>query len=132
MAETPPLPKLLADLAEAQGMGAALTLAREAGGTVIYVPKSLTRTIERRFGRAIAQWLVEQYGPSMVEIPLGPNAREWQRAAALRAAIVDQRGSANELAKRFGIASRTVKRHRAKARDDDADLPLLAMLKGDN
>ena len=129
MADTPPLPRLLADLAEAQGIGAALTLAREAGGTVIYVPKRLTRTIERRFGRAIGHWLVEQYGPAMVEIPLGPNAREWQRAAAIRAAIVDQRGSANDMARLFGVTTRTVKRHRAKARDDDADLPLLAGLK---
>lgn len=122
----PPLPPLLATIAEALGTGAALSLAREAGGSILPVPKRPTARFVARFGEALAAWLCEHHGPGHLEVPLGPTGARAERAAALRNAIAQKQGSASTLARRFGIASRTVKRHRAQARDGDADLPLFA------
>lgn len=124
--QAPPLPQLLADVAAALGGGAALSLAREAGGSILAVPKRPTSRFVARFGEPLAAWLCENHGPGHLEVPLGPTGARAERAAALRNAIVEKQGSASGLARRFGIASRTVKRHRAQARDGDADLPLFA------
>ncbi|WPZ33207.1 hypothetical protein T8K17_01880 [Thalassobaculum sp. OXR-137] len=126
-----PLPQLLAELAEAHGLGAALSLAREAGGTIVFLPEKPTPLLTRRFGDQVATWLVSTYGTGPVAIPLGPYARDRVRAEKLRQAIINGEGSASDLARRFGIAARTVKRHRAKAREQDDDLPLLAGLSQD-
>ncbi len=125
----PPLPKLLADVAEALSTGEALRLARDAGGAILVVPKHPTDRFVERFGEPLAVWLCENHGPGHVDVPLGPFGHRATRAASLRAAIVQREGSASDMARRFGIAARTVKRHRAQARDGDADLPLLAPLK---
>lgn len=126
MTDAPPLPQLLADVAAALGGGAALSLAREAGGSILPVPKRPTARFVARFGEALAAWLCEHHGPGHLEVPLGPTGARAERAAALRTAIVQREGSASNLARRFGIASRTVKRHRAAAREGEADLPLFA------
>lgn len=126
-----PLPKLLADVAEAHGLGAALTLARDAGGTILFIPEKPTPLLIGRVGVEVATWLVETYGTGPVEIPLGPYARDRVRAEKLRQAITNGEGTSSELARRFGIAARTVKRHRAKVREQDDDLPLLSRLSQD-
>lgn len=130
MSDQPPLPKLLADLAEALGTGAALDLARNLGGVILSVPAKPTARFRQRVGDQVAAWLCENYGPGHVDVPIGPSGDRFKRAAQMHEAIVQREGSASELARRFGVAARTVKRHRAQAREDGSDLPLLAPLKG--
>lgn len=129
MTEQIPLPELLAELAEVHGLGAALSLAREAGGSVISIPKTVTPRLKGRFGEPVATWLVESYPAEQVTVPLGPYAADRVRAEQLRRAIIEGDGSASAIARRFGIHARTVKRHRAHVRTGDADLPLMALLK---
>jgi len=124
-----PFPKLLADVAEALGTGAALRLARDYGGGILTVPKRSTPAFVAKVGPELAAWLCENHGPGHIDVPLGPTGDRAARAAALRTAIERNEGSASVLARRFGIVSRTVKRHRAQARDGDADLPLFTSRK---
>jgi hypothetical protein len=125
------LPKLLAEIAEAIGTGAALRLAQDHGGRILAVPKQPTAAFVDKVGEATAAWLCENHGPGYVDVPLGPTGDRADRAARLRQAIEQREGSASELARRFGVAARTVKRHRAHARDGDGDLPLFSSLKSD-
>ena len=119
--QAPPLPQLLADIAEALGTGAALRLARDHGGGRLAVPKHPTPAFVAKVGQELAAWLCEHHGPGHVDMPLGPTG---DRAARLRRAIEQGDDSASAIARRFGVAGRTVKRHRAQARAGDADLPL--------
>jgi len=129
--QAPPLPKLLADVAEALGTAAALRLARDHGGRILAVPKRPTDAFVAKVGQELAAWLCENHGPGHVDVPLGPTGDRAERAARMHTAIVQGEGSASDLARRFGVAARTVKRHRANARVGDTDLPLLAPLKSD-
>lgn len=125
MIDDAPLPPLLSSIADALGSGAALRLAREAGGGILYVPNRPSERFIARFGAELATWLCEHHASVHLEVPLGPTGARAERTAALRAAIERGEGSASTLARRFGIVSRTVKRHRADLRDGE-DLPLFA------
>lgn len=124
--QAPPLPKLLADVAEALGTGAALRLAQDHGGARMAVPKNPSPAFVAKVGPQLAAWLCEHHGPGHVDVPLGPTGDRADRAARLRRAIEHGDASAAAIARRFGIADRTVKRHRAQARAGDAELPLFS------
>src|SRR3546814_1372882 len=96
---------------------------------MLFRSKNPSPAFVAKVGPELAALLWEHHGPGLFDVPQGPVGHRAERASHMRRAIINREGSASDLASRFGVATRTVKRHRALAREDGSDLPLLAPLK---
>ncbi|SIS50119.1 hypothetical protein [Insolitispirillum peregrinum] len=116
---SPSLPALLAELADAIGLPAALAIAHNRGGQMVYIPQPdhlpdshwLVETVGMDAARTVAAHL----GGGCHLIPLGPTGTR----ATIKTAITDslQRGlSITQIVAETGVSRRTVERHRATLR----------------
>lgn len=114
-----PLPDLLARIADAAGEEAALLVAQEWGGRLLYLPK-VFRTDHRLvelIGEDRARKIFAELGNGMVTIPLGPYAGAAERRR-IAAAALEAGKSHQQAAKDARVHLRTVERLAAKMRDD--------------
>ncbi|PHQ63549.1 MAG: hypothetical protein COC10_05625 [Sphingobium sp.] len=119
---------ILGQIAAVAGETAALKLAAEKGGTQIYVPPApdrnhwLCQLLGETAAHAVADLLTAGVGPARVDMPLGPTgsfAQARARAAAqINAMIHDTSMSERDIARATGYTIRTIRRYRAKLRDD--------------
>lgn len=118
------LPPVLARVAEACGRGAALRLASEFGGTVIYVPKKAqpSSPLVRTIGAAAVEMMIAEFGHGNLEIPLGPFGLRRDTHRAIRRGLAQQRSQA-KVARAVGVHHRTVRRHAQRLRSEEP-LPL--------
>lgn len=114
-------PDLLLQVVDALGQGAALALAREFGGTEVYLPAPVRIDSEHRLARALgldnAQKIAGLLGPGRVLVPLGASGNGRRRARVLDDALAEG-ASAAEAARRAGCHIRTAYRHRERVRDE--------------
>ncbi|MDH3594863.1 MAG: hypothetical protein OEM93_08450 [Rhodospirillales bacterium] len=100
------LPPFLAEVAELASIGVALALARDFGGIRLYVPKQpgpggkLARSVGLEAARALAR----AYGGEQLDVP--------RFAARKRLAIARAAGSSSQVARRFGVTQRWVRKVR--------------------
>lgn len=111
------LPGILAEFATLAGQGAALALARDAGGTRIYVPVRAHdgHWLVMTLGRAAADALCTRFGGGSIEVPLADTGsyKALQRTVARRIHELDEaKASERTIARRVGVTDRTVRRHR--------------------
>lgn len=126
------LPGVLAEIAEAAGEEAALAIAKELGGTQIYVPPVpaidhwLSRLVGIENARAIADKLTCGVGGRRVDLPLGPRGHAENQRARVDAMIREGR-SERDIALATGYSIRGVRRRRARIDmpDDSRQLSLL-------
>lgn len=118
----PDLPPTLALIAEAAGLPAALTLAKERGGRKVTIPHRASGTkLAMIVGVEAAEKIIDAFGPGDLEIPFGPIGNMAQQHRALRAKIMSVIGTgANnyQVAGQCGVCVRTVKRVRARMREE--------------
>lgn len=117
MDERSPLPGLLGVLARAGHLGAALTLAREWGGTRRRIPKRPApgMALVDLIGLEPARLLAGLHGDEEVDIPMGVVT------GAKKSAILRQSGTAREVALAVGTTERHVRRVRNAGRTADDD-----------
>lgn len=119
------LPKLLAEIAEVAGLGAALLVARERGGDRASFPAAAQVSpgnwLHDLVGREAALKIADRFtsrGSIELEVPLGPEgARSRSRDALYR--MMTEGRSSGEIARTLGITRRTVVRNRRRRREDD-------------
>lgn len=117
------LPALLAEIAEIAGVEAALAIARVKGGTRAYFPARpgadhwLVAAVGADTASLVCRELVANQTGVHLDVPLGPTGT---LAAARRlAAELDAAGaSAATIARSAGLTDRTVRRMRARRRED--------------
>ncbi len=130
------LPGALAEIAAVAGEEAALAVAAERGGTIVYIPPSpssehwLTRLVGLKHARAIADRLTCGVGGLRVEVPLGPKGHEALQRAKVDRLILEGESSERDIARATGYTIRGVRKRRAKlaepgGRRDDRQLDLL-------
>lgn len=105
------LPDVLAGIAEITSLEAALAVARQFGGTEIYVPREPKPTdlLTQCVGPEDAKKIAEFYGGAHLEVPLAQSVRISERNEAIRR-LAAQGKSAAELARMFGMTARNVRR----------------------
>jgi bacterioferritin-associated ferredoxin len=112
----------LALIAEAAGLPAALTLAKARGGRKVTVPHRASGTkLAMIVGLEAAEKIIQAFGAGDLEIPLGPIGNMAQQHRALRAKIITviETGASNsQVAGQCGVCVRTVKRVRARMREE--------------
>lgn len=118
-----PLPPVLAQIADVVGEDAALTIATLRGGTQVYIPPVvsadhwLAQAIGHQAANELADCLTCGIKGFRLEIPMGPMSSEAQARAQIDKMIAEGRSERDiAMATRYSI--RTVRRHRAKIRDD--------------
>jgi len=114
------LPETLAEVARVAGAAAALALARDRGGTVVYIPVAPgpDHWLVKSVGPEAAAAIAAHFGNCRVLIPLAGN-RFYARAAAASARMMQDGASTAQTARALGLHVRTVFRHRAKLRETD-------------
>ena len=103
------LPDLLAQVADAAGLQAALTLRRELGGTYLHIarqPRPGTLLVDT-IGLTAARQVAGLYGGETVEIPKGR-----PQQAALIAHLLESGLAVQEVARLVGCHARTVRRRK--------------------
>jgi DNA-binding CsgD family transcriptional regulator len=114
------LPQVIADIAQVAGEEAAWTLAREKGGRQVYIPGRVDagHWLAKLVGLDAAQKICIFYraggSGTHILIPMASAARSREELAK----AIAEGGSSNELAGRFGKHERTIRRHKARLRDD--------------
>lgn len=138
----PILPGVLGEIEQAAGVSAALAIAEARGGTHLYVPRRVRsgHLLERLVGADAAAAIAEQLGGAEHLIPLGRDARRWQRDAEIRRRHAAGESMA-EIARALHIHRRTVERvvdapppQALRVRPggpDDRQLDLISWLSGD-
>lgn len=120
MNEAVALPQVVQELIEIAGADAAWALVREKGGQQIYLPGKVKQDhwLAKLVGLDAAEKICTFYraGASGGHL-LIPMASAAQRQAAFGRAI-ESGGSNNRVAAELGVHERTVRRHRARIRDD--------------
>lgn len=117
------LPPVLAQIADIVGEDAALTIAALRGGTQVYIPPVvaqdhwLAQAIGHREANELADFLTCGIKGYRLEIPLGPTGYEAQARAELDRLIAEGR-SERDIAMATRYSMRTIRRHRAKIRDN--------------
>jgi len=108
------LPELLREVALCAGEVAALNLARDFGGTRLYIPPKLNEThkLACSLGLGPALKLAIEMGGNEYLIPLGPFASAPRRRRAIDEMNRDG-VSASKTARALGCTERTVYRHRS-------------------
>ncbi|WP_454887849.1 hypothetical protein [Sphingomonas oryzagri] len=115
------LPRVLAEIAEIAGEDAALAVARERGGTQVYLPPEpkpdhwLSELLGHDVAGKIAAQLTGGF-PMRVEIPLGPTSHA-ARTRAIVDRMISEGRSETEIAKASGYNARSIRRRRAIMRD---------------
>lgn len=109
------LPPVLRRIAEVAGVVAAVQLARDYGGTEIYICKKLDNdhVLVRSVGMRAAALILDAFGAGVLEVPMGPNGY----GARLARSIAERHKagqSEREIARALRCHIRTVRRHRAK------------------
>lgn len=117
------LPPLLRRIAEVAGPVAAVQLARDHGGTEIYIRKKLDadHVLVQSIGMRAAALILDALGAGVLEVPLGPACY----GARLARAIAERHRagqSEREIARALRCHIRTVRRHRAKLPSLQLDL----------
>lgn len=123
------LSPFLVEVAEAAGLDAAVQLARGYGGTEIFVPREAPpgHWLAACVGVAAAAKICRHFATHdadgrpiafRVYVPLAGAAVMPRTLAALARAMVEEQIGLREAVRRFGVSERTVKRLRAKLRDD--------------
>lgn len=113
----PVLPGILGELQRGGFMGAALTLAREWGGTRRRIPKRPApgMALVDLIGLDAASLLASLYGDEEIDIPLGA------QPGRKKAAILRHTGTAREVARAVNTTERHVRRVRNAGRVIDED-----------
>jgi DNA-binding NarL/FixJ family response regulator len=119
------LPKLLAEIAEVAGLGAALLVAREKGGGRASFPAMAQvapgNWLHDLVGEEAALKIADRFtsrGSIELEVPLGPEgARSRSRDALYR--MIAEGKSSGEIARVLRITRRTVVRNRRRLREED-------------
>lgn len=109
--ETDALSGVLAEIAEAAGPAAALQLARDLGGSSIYVaraPKAGSLLVDA-VGLEAARAIARIYGGENIQVPLGPMAGGPLRRAEIRRRL-NQGVSAQRIARDLGVLRQTVQK----------------------
>ena len=108
------LPGVLADMAEIAGVGKALEYAARFGGPAVYLPRVFDPEHPECWGLAVvfgeddARRICERIGGGPVELPTAMRQRiAWEVAKGGRVA---------DIARRLGVTTRTLRRHRARMR----------------
>lgn len=111
MSALPDLAGVLADLAEDVGRTGALALAREFGGTRVYVPESMTEDhrLAALLGVGPASRLSWRFGGETIEIPLGPYSRQGMTTRAIERYLADGKLTHAEIAREVGCTERWVR-----------------------
>ncbi len=117
---------VLAEIEAACGLAAALKLARDFGGTEIYVPTHLVadHKLARALGPYAARALAAAFGGGPLEVPLGPTATVSLSAAAIRRHLDAGRLTTPQIARLVGCTMRTVRHHRNRRPKDDGQAEL--------
>lgn len=116
------------------GQAAALRLLANAGGQRRVVPKRASGSrLVTEVGIDVVEWLSARFGGTAVDIPSYEARRRQDRAAELRAAILDAgltapTRSANLIAAEFGVTAAWVHKLRTQMRREGTDNQLLLPL----
>lgn len=120
------LPDLLRWFAEGAGLGAALRLAIDFGGTALYLPDpdylDDDHRLVRSLGMDAARILCRDFGPAEVEIPLN---QRFRTKKAQIARLLHKGYTGAELARLLGTTERHVRRAKSQLRkqaDNQPDL----------
>lgn len=115
------------------GQAAALRLLANAGGQRRDVPKRAKGSrLASEVGLPVVEWLAARFGGTAVDIPSFSARQKQDRAAELRAAVIEAgltnpTRSANVIATEFGVTAAWVHKLRTELRRDldaDTQLPL--------
>lgn len=123
MSNALPLPPVLAQIAAVVGEEAALKIAKLRGGTQVYIPPIvaadhwLAEAIGHREANILADELTCGIKGFRLEIPMGPMSSEAQARAQIDRMIAEGR-SERDIALTTRYSIRTVRRHKAKIRDN--------------
>jgi len=108
---------LMTRLTERFGKGVALRFSHEFGGVVLCVPgRAMAKhRIAEAVGLEVMRWIVAEFGPNRIPIPVADD-KGWKalQRAARRAATSGLEAPA--AARLVGVSQRAIHRHRAKAR----------------
>lgn len=117
------LPPVLRRVGEVAGLAAAVQIARDFGGTEIYIKKTIEpdHILVRSLGRKAAEAVLDAFGPGALEVPLGPSCHGRQLARAIRDRL-NAGQSEREIARALSCHIRTVRRHRARQPSNQLDL----------
>jgi len=116
----PNLPYTLSVIAKAAGLPAALALAKERGGSEIYIPKKAHGTILGDIvGVEAAEKIIKELGVGLLLIPFGPVGGARARRAGVRRALEDG-ASIRVAAQKNDVHTRTAKRIKARTKQPRA------------
>ena len=108
------------------GLAARLRLIANAGGQRRDVPRPENADVSvlaSEIGEDAVRWLAERFGGTQIDVPSLRGSESRDRAALLRAAILDAgltnpTRSANDLAREFGVTSMWVRKLRGEMRQE--------------
>ncbi len=108
---------VLSEVAETAGATAALLLARCYGGLELYVPRRVAagHPLVEAVGREVANILVELYGGSHIEVPMGPEADAGRKRRQI-VRLIEQGKTNPQIARAVHCHIRTVRRVRSASR----------------
>lgn len=113
------LPERLAEIAGVIGIEGALLIARARGGARMKIPARVSpdSPLAQIVGMERAELLSAHYTSGHtsqeIEIPLGPTGARAEQVRAIWR-LIEEGVSSEEIARRLRIASRTVRRHKAR------------------
>lgn len=124
------LPPTLRQVAEVAGIEAAARLARDHGGTEIYIRRTLDmeHVLVKSVGMEAAASILERFGPGALEVPLWLSGRGQQMARRIME-MLEAGHSEAKIARALQCHIRTVRRYRTRVRD--AQMDLFSMLDGE-
>lgn len=111
------LPPRLEEIARAAGLKSALLLARECGGTQLYVPRDPRpgTMLVAAVGIEAARIIARLYPGENIEVPLGPISDGRKRRREI-SRLLDSDLPVQEIARRLHCHSKTVRRVKARER----------------
>lgn len=117
------LPPTLRQVAEVAGVEAAARLARDHGGTEIYIRRTLDmeHVLVKSVGMEAAASILERFGPGALEVPLWLSGRGQQLARRIME-MLDEGRSEAKIARALHCHIRTVRRYRAHPPSAQMDL----------
>lgn len=124
------LPPTLRQIAEVAGIEAAARLARDHGGTEIYIRRTLDmdHVLVRSVGMEAAASILERFGPGALEVPLWLSGRGQQLARQIMDMLDDGQSEA-KIARTLRCHIRTVRRYRSRV--PSAQMDMFAVLEAE-
>ncbi|CAN5611831.1 hypothetical protein BH10PSE5_BH10PSE5_01430 [soil metagenome] len=113
------LPKLLAEVEKAAGVGVALKLAQDHGGTQISLSAAKGSVLTKSVGQAAAALIVKALGHGRVVVPMA-TARGQRGRRAAAAEMLAKGATINEVVSALDVHNRTAWRIKAKAKEEPA------------